>query len=99
VGKVLAKKVTVCLHLHRAFAFAGTAGAHLVPGGACWRVVKIVRNARHTVRPVARSFVRHVVIHACNGVTVEARGVDLRNTRFCIYVLAVVKKPGGGVTG
>ena len=62
--------------------------------------MQLVRKAVHTVKPIARSFLRHVVVHACSRVTVEVRGVDLSKTRACTYVLAAVaKQKPGGVTG
>jgi Domain of unknown function (DUF5979) len=101
VGKVAAKAVTVCLHLQKALAFRSTAGGRPVGNGACWRTVQIVRKAVQTFKPIARSYVRRAVVRACSGVTVEVRGVDLRKTKFCTYVLAAVKKqtPSAGVTG
>ncbi len=100
VGKVVAKAVTVCLHLHDSLALAATAGGNVVRNGACWRIAHLVRKAVHTVKPIARSFLLHAVVHACSQLTVEVRGVDLHKTRVCTYVLAAVanKKPGG-VTG
>ena len=100
VSKLAAKTVTVCVHLHEALALADTAGGHVVGNGACWRTAQLLRKAVHTVKPVARSFVRKVIVHACNNVTVEARGVDLRKTKACTYLLAAVaKQKPGGVTG
>ena len=98
-GKIVAKKVTVCLHLDDAVAFVTTPGGHLVRNGACWRVARVVPEATHRITPVARSFPTHVRVVACNRVTLEVRGVDLRNVRACTVVLAVVAKKGGGVTG
>jgi TQXA domain-containing protein len=98
-GKIEAKKVTVCLRLHHSLAFVTTRGGHLVRNGACWRVVRIVPKAEHRITPIARSFPRHVRVVACNRVTLEVRGVDLRSLHACTVVLAVVVKKGGGVTG
>ncbi len=68
--------------------------------GACWRIAQLVRKAGDTVKPVARSFLVHAVVHACSQVTVEARGVDLRKAKACTYLLAAVtKQKPGGVTG
>ena len=99
-GKIAAKKVTVCLRLDHSLAFVTTRRGHIVRDGACWRVVRVVPKAKHRITPVARSFPRHVRVVACNRVTLEVRGVDLRNVRACTVVLVggAVKK-GGGVTG
>ena len=109
-GKIAAKKVTVCLRLDHSLAFVTTRRGHLVRNGACWRVVRVVPKAKHRITPVARSFPRHVRVVACSRVTLEVRGVDLRNIRACTVVLAWrkaagwreksgVMKKGGGVTG
>jgi hypothetical protein len=98
-GTIAAKKVTVCLRLNDSLAFVTTPGGHLVPNGACWRVVRVVPEAKHRITPVARSFRTHVRVVACSRVTLEVRGVDVRNGRACTVVLAVVAKKGGGVTG
>jgi hypothetical protein len=98
-GKIAAKKVTVCLRLNHSLAFVNTRRGHLVRNGACWRVVRIVPKAKHGITTVARSFPQHVRVVACSRVTLEVRGVDLRNVRACTVVLARVMKKGGGVTG
>jgi hypothetical protein len=98
-GKIAAKKVTVCLRLNHSLAFVNTRRGHLVRNGACWRVVRIVPKAKHGITTVARSFPQHVRVVACSRVTLEVRGVDLRNVRACTVVLAGVMKKGGGVTG
>ena len=95
-GKIAAKKVTVCLRLDHSLAFVTTRRGHIVRDGACWRVVRVVPKAKHRITPVARSFPRHVRVVACNRVTLEVRGVDLRNVRACTVVL-VVEKGGGAV--
>jgi hypothetical protein len=99
VGKVTAAKVTVCLHLHRAFVFAKLHGGHLVRNGACWRIVRVVPKAAHRFRPIVRSFIRRTLIRACSHATLEVRGVDLRKTQACTKVLAALAHKGGGVTG
>lgn len=100
VGKVAAKAVTVCLQLHQSLALANAGGGHVVKNGACWRTAQLVRKAVQRVKPIARSFPLRFLVHACSRVTVEARGVDLRKTKACTYLLAAVaKQKPGGVTG
>jgi Domain of unknown function (DUF5979) len=99
VGKVSAAKVTVCLHLHQALVFAKLYGGHLVGNGACWRIVRVGPKAAQIFRPIVRSFIRRVALHACSRVTLESRGVDIRKSQLCTTVLAAIAKKPGGVTG
>ena len=74
---------------------AGTSCATALAGGSC----ASCRKRSTGSRPVARSFPQHVRVVACSRVTLEVRGVDVRNVRACTVVLVGVMKKGGGVTG